>query len=371
MIPVNEPLLDGNEARYLGECIASGWISADGAFVEKFENGMAEQMNRRYAVSVANGTAALDIAVASLKIGPGDEVILPAHTIISCAAAVVKAGAKPVLVDSDPVTWNMDVTKIEGAITPRTRAIMVVHIFGLPVDMDPVIELASRYGIPIIEDAAQAIGLTYKGRPCGSFGAISCLSFYSNKNITTGEGGMVLCNDEALHARAKSLRNLCFMPKRRFIHEELGWNYRMSNLQAAVGLAQLESLTRHTLRKRQIGHRYGRLLHDVAGLELSPPSEPYGESIFWVYGLILKDDIPLSGDEARAHLAELGVDTRPFFWPMHEQPVFRKMGLFTDERYPTAERMGRRGFYLPSGLALTDEKQDRVVGAVRQLMESL
>jgi perosamine synthetase len=242
MIPVNEPLLDGNEALYLSECMASGWISADGALVEKFENGMAEHMHRRYAVSVANGTAALDIAVATLKIGPGDEVILPAHTIISCASAVVKAGAKPVLVDSDPVTWNMDVTKIEGAISPRTRAIMVVHIFGLPVDMDPVIEVATRYGIPIIEDAAKAISPTYKGRRrCGSFGAISCLSFYSNKNITTGEGGIVLGNDEALHSRAKSLRNLCFISKRRFIHEELGWTYRMSNLQAAVGLAQLET----------------------------------------------------------------------------------------------------------------------------------
>jgi perosamine synthetase len=180
-----------------------------------------------------------------------------------------------------------------------------------------------------------------------------------------------LCNDEALHARAKSLRNLCFIPKRRFIHEELGWNYRMSNLQAAVGLAQLETLTRHTLRKREIGHRYGRLLQNVAGLELSPPSESYAESIFWVYGLILKDDVPLSGDDARANLAKLGVDTRPFFWPMHEQPVFRKRGLFADERYPIAERMSRRGFYLPSGLALTDEKQDRVVDAVKQMMGAL
>ncbi len=221
MIPVNEPLLDGNELSYVSECVEGGWISSEGPFVERFERSMASYVGRRHGIAVANGSAALDVAVAALGIGSGDEVILPTHTIISCAAAVVRAGAHPVLVDSDPTTWNMDICQIESAITSRTRAIMAVHIFGLPVEMDPVLEVARRHGLFVIEDAAQMIGQTYKGCPCGGFGDISTFSFYPNKHITTGEGGMVLCNDHQLAENARSFRNLCFQPKRRFVHEEL------------------------------------------------------------------------------------------------------------------------------------------------------
>ncbi|WP_250517593.1 DegT/DnrJ/EryC1/StrS family aminotransferase [Caballeronia sp. INDeC2] len=370
MIPVNEPLLDGNEKTYLKECIESGWISSDGAFVERFERAMAAHVGRKHAIAVANGSAALDITAAALKLGPDDEVIIPTHTIISCASAIVRTGARLRLVDSTADTWNLDVAKIEEAITSRTRAIMAVHTFGLPVDMKPLLDLARKHGIAVIEDAAQAIGQTYDGKHCGSFGDISCFSFYANKHITTGEGGMILCDDDALAARARSLRNLCFKPERRFVHEELGWNYRMSSLQAAVGLAQFERLEAHIARKRELGRRYDALLHDVRGLQLAPVACSYADNIYWVFGVMLDDRLPIGADEARAILADAGVSARPFFWPMHEQPVFRKEGLFEGESYPVAERMSRRGFYLPSGLALTETQQDRVVSAVRNMMST-
>lgn len=368
MIPVNEPLLDGNERVYLNECIESGWISSDGAFVERFERAMAEYVGRRHAIAVANGSAALDVAAAALGLGPDDEVIIPTHTIISCASAIVRTGARLRLVDSSPDTWNMDVLKIEGAITSQTRAIMAVHTFGLPVDMAPLLDIAKKYGLAVIEDAAQAIGQTYNGAKCGSFGDISCFSFYANKHITTGEGGMIVCDDDALATHMRSLRNLCFMPERRFVHEELGWNYRMSNLQAAVGLAQFEKLDAHIERKRELGRRYERLLRGVRGLELAPVARPYAENIYWVFGVMLDDNLPIGADEVRSMLADAGVSARPFFWPMHEQPVFRKQGLFNGESFPVAERMSRRGLYLPSGLALSEAQQDHAVAAVRNLL---
>src|SRR5438105_13507940 len=255
-IPVNEPLLDGNEKKYLAECIDTRWISSEGPFVQRLEEGMAQHVGRKYGIAVCNGSAALDVAVTALGLGPGDEVILPTFTIISCAAAIVRAGATPVVVDCDPLTWNMDIEQVAQKITPRTRAIMVVHIYGLPVDMDPILELAEKHGLKIIEGAAELIGQTYRSqwsvvsgqwsvRPCGSFGDISTFSFYPNKHVTTGEGGMIVTDDSELAERCRSLRNLCFQAKRRFVHEELGWNLRFTNLQAALGLAQLETLDAH------------------------------------------------------------------------------------------------------------------------------
>ncbi|RZL04952.1 MAG: DegT/DnrJ/EryC1/StrS aminotransferase family protein, partial [Pedobacter sp.] len=237
-IPVNTPLLSGNELKYLTECIETGWISSEGPFITKFENKFSAYIGMEHGIAVSNGSAALDIAIKALDLGVGDEVILPAFTIISPAQSIVTAGAIPVLVDSNPLTWNMDVNQIEAKITSKTKAILVVHIYGLPVDMDPVMDLCKKYRLKLIEDAAEMHGQTYKGKMCGSFGDISIFSFYPNKHITTGEGGMLLCNDKVLADRCKKLRNLAFEPdKRRFIHYELGWNYRMTNLQAALGLA--------------------------------------------------------------------------------------------------------------------------------------
>ncbi|RPH94021.1 MAG: DegT/DnrJ/EryC1/StrS family aminotransferase [Lysobacterales bacterium] len=368
-VPVNEPLLDGNERRYLLECIDSGWISSEGSFVNRLEAGMAQRCGRRHAVAVCNGSAALEAAVAALQLGPNDEVILPTFTIISCAAAVVRSGAVPVLVDCEPATWNMDVAQVAAAITPRTRAILAVHVYGLPVDMDPLLGLAREHGIKIIEDAAEMHGQTYRGRPCGSMGDISVFSFYPNKLVTTGEGGMLLTDDDALAERCRGLRNLCFLPQRRFVHEELGWNFRMSNLQAAVGVAQLERLDGSIDRKRRMGHRYTERLQGTTGIELPLARTEAAENIYWVYGVVLDESVPFDAAEAMKRLAARGIGTRPFFWPMHEQPVFRRMGLFENLSFPVAERLARRGFYLPSGLALTDAQIDQAAGALREAVQ--
>jgi perosamine synthetase len=365
-IPVNEPLLDGNEKKYLAECIDTGWISSEGPFVKRFEEEFAACAGRKHGIAVTNGTSAIDAAVVALGIGPGDEVILPAFTIISCALQIVRTGATPVLVDSDPLTWNMDVTQIEAKITPHTKAIMVVHIYGLPVDMDPVIDLCQLYGLKLIEDAAEMIGQKYRGKPCGSFGDISTVSFYPNKHITTGEGGMILTDDDGLAEQCRELRNLCFKPGKRFVHDRLGWNLRMTNLQAALGVAQLERLDEFLEKKRWVGRRYNELLSDLPGVQLPLSQTEYAENLYWVYGLVLDDSVQVVADEAMSRLAKIGVGCRPFFFPMHQQPVLRELGFFEGENYPVAERISQRGFYVPSGLALMDDQIQRVADALKQ-----
>ncbi len=368
-IPVNTPLLDGNEKKYLNECIDTGWISSEGPFIKQFEETFAACVGRKHGLAVSNGTVALDAAIDALGIESGDEVIMPTFTIISCIGQIIRAGAKPVLVDSDPITWNMDVTQIEAKITSRTKAIMVVHIFGLPVDLDPVLDIAKRHGLKVLEDAAQMHGQTYKGKPCGSFGDISTFSFYPNKNITTGEGGMIVTNNDQIAEDCRSLRNLCFQPHRRFVHERLGWNLRMTNMQAALGVAQLERLDEFVIRKRTMGRFYTELLVETSGIQLPLPATDYAENIYWVFGVVLDDEIDFDAAEAMRRLAAKNIGSRPFFWPMHEQPVLKKMGLFTGERYPVAERMARRGFYLPSGMALTKEQVQQSAQALKEILE--
>jgi perosamine synthetase len=368
-VPVNEPLLNGNEKKYLMQCIDTGWISSEGPFVREFEDRFADQAGRKHGIAVANGTAALDVAVEALGIGPGDEVILPAFTIISCLLQIVRSGATPVLVDAEPLTWNMDVHQIEAKITSRTKAIMVVHIYGLPVDMDPVLDVAKRYELKIIEDAAELIGQTYKGKPCGSFGEISTVSFYPNKHITTGEGGMILTDDDELAETCRSLRNLCFQLKQRFKHERLGWNMRMTNLQAALGLAQVERLTEFLEKKRWIGQRYNELLKDISGVYLPLARTNYAENIYWVYGLLIDEAVGFDAEEAIRRLGLLSIGCRPFFYPMHQQPALKDIGLFKGQSYPIAERLSRQGFYVPSGMALSDIQIERVADAIREVFK--
>lgn len=359
-IPVNTPLLQGNEKKYLVECIETGWISSEGPFVAKFEQGFASYIGKEYGVAVSNGSGALDIAVAALGIGTGDEVIMPTFTIISPALSVVRAGGTPVLVDSDPYTWNMDVGSIEEKITPKTKAILVVHIYGLPVDMDPILELCQKYQLKLIEDAAEVHGLEYKGKKCGTFGDISTFSFYPNKHITTGEGGMCLTDDPELAERCKRLRNLAFHPELpRFVHEELGWNYRMTNMQAALGLAQLENIDLHINKKREIGNLYQEGLKDLDSFQKPLSETPYAKNLYWVFGLVAKDEA--TKKKVVEHLHKTKIGTRPFFWCMHEQPVFNRMGLFRNETYPNAEQLARNGFYLPSGLGIEPAEQQIVV----------
>jgi perosamine synthetase len=367
MIPVNEPLIGDKEAEYVLDCLRSGWVSSAGHYIEAFEERWAAYCGMEFGVAMCNGTAALSAAVACLDLQPGDEVVLPAFTIISCALAVLENGGIPVLVDSDPRTWTMDVSQVAARITPRTRAIMPVHIYGHPVDMDPLQSLAQQHHLALIEDAAEAHGAEYKSRRCGGLGDIACFSFYANKIITTGEGGMALTSDARLAERLRAERNLAFRNDRRFYHTELGHNYRLTNVQAAIGLAQLERIDEHLQRKRWLGQAYTERLRDLPQLQL-PIEQPWAKNVYWMYGIVLVDDLPFEASEFAIRLAAEGVQTRPFFLGLHEQPVLHRRGLFQGEHYPVAERLARRGLYLPSGLTLTERQLEEVASAVRSLL---
>lgn len=366
MIPVNEPIFTGNEKKYLNRCIDEGWISSEGPFVREFEDKFSAYLGLRYGVAVCNGTAALEVALAAAGIGRGDEVILPTFTIISCVTGVLRLGGKPVLVDSEPETWNMDVSQVAARINNETRAIMPVHIYGHPVDMDPLRELAAKHRLLIIEDAAEAHGAEYRGRKAGGIGQAGCFSFYANKIVNTGEGGMVVTADAAIAERARAYRNLCFQEGKRFYHTGLGYNFRMTNLQAAVGLAQLENIEKHIAIKIHNASLYNRNLADIAEIRL-PVEKEWAKNVYWMYGIELRDAAGMDNGELADRLRERGVATRPFFLGMHEQPVLREMGLFRGEGYPVAERLARRGLYLPSGLALTEEQIDAVSGALHDI----
>lgn len=367
-IPVNQPVLGGREKEYLARCIETGWISSEGPAVQEFEEKLAARVGRRHGIAVSNGSTALDLAVRALRLPEGSEVIMPSFTIISCAAAIVRAGLKPVLVDAESRTWNMDARQLESRLTSRTRAIMVVHIYGMPTDMDPVLDFAKAHNLLIIEDAAEMHGQTYRGRACGSFGVVSAFSFYPNKHITTGEGGMVVTDDDEIADTCRLMRNLAHSPQRRFMHEELGFNYRLTNLQAALGLAQLERLDETVSKKRRMGRFYNKHFAAMPEFQVAPERLDYAENIYWVYGMVLSDNVPVDAERMMKRLAELKIGSRPFFWGMHEQPVFRKMGWYANERLPVTERIARRGFYVPSGLGITEDQQIRVVEAVQHAL---
>lgn len=374
MIPVSEPFLGANERVYVNDCLASGWISSSGSYISRFEKDWAAYCGMKHGIAVSNGTTALQIAVDALQLGPGDEVIMPSFTIISCALALVRAGATPVVVDCDPKTYCMDIEQVAAAITPRTRAIMPVHMYGHPVDMDAISALATKHGLAVIEDAAQAHGCEYFSRRggnnswqrCGGLGTVSTFSFFANKLVTTGEGGMVLTSDDALAERCRSLRNLCFQPAR-FLHEELGYNYRFTNLQAAIGVAQVERMDDILVRKRTMGMLYDMLLADVPELIL-PVQEDWARINYWMYAIQLKDHVDMDAFQLAAALKDRGVETRPFFLGMHEQPVFHKLGLFKELSLPVSERLYRRGLYLPSGVGITETQIRTVVEAVKDVL---
>lgn len=377
MIPVNEPLLLEEDFASVDACMRSGWISSAGPQLEQFERDWSAYCGVSHGIAVSNGTTALQVAVEAVGVGAGDEVILPSFTIVSCASAVIRAGATPVLVDCDPVTFCMDPTEVAARVTPRTKAIMVVHMYGHPVDMDPILQTARRHGLRVIEDAAEVHGAQYlsgraaddaRWRRCGGMGDIATFSFFANKLITTGEGGMVVTADDELARRCRSLRNLCFQPSRRFLHEEHGWQFRMTSLQAALGLRQIGRMEQIMARKRWAAAAYSERLHDLSCLQL-PAQMDWARSVYWVYGLVLADDVPFDAQELARRLAARGVETRPFFLGMHEQPVFHGLGLFAGERHPVTERIARRGLYLPSGLALTEPQIDAAAAATREILK--
>ncbi len=354
MIPVWEPVLDGNEKRYVLDCLETNWISSLGSYITRFEDAIAAYCGVPHGVATSSCTTALHLALVALGIGPGDEVLVPDFTLIVSANTVIQAGARPVLVDSDPKTWCIDASRLEEKIGPKTRAIMPVHMYGHPCDMPAIEEIARRHGLLVIEDCAEAHGAEIAGRKVGGFGDAACFSFYGNKILTTGEGGMVLCRDAALAERMRLLRNQAF-DQPRFVHREIGYNYRLTNVQAAIGLAQAEKLQEKVERKREVAGWYADAFAGVPDVEL-PWEAPGAKNVYWMYGVKLGDSFRRGRDGVMAAMKEKGVETRAFFCPMHQQPVFAgRNPLFPDTsgEYPVSDDLWKRGLYLPSGLGLT------------------
>jgi perosamine synthetase len=364
---VCEPLLDGHERDYVLDCLDTSWISSSGKYIGAFEEAFARYCGAAHGVACSNGSTAIHLALAAMEIGPGDEVIVPCFNLIVATNAVILTGAKPVLVDVDPRTWCIDPALVEEKVTPRTRAIIAVHMYGHPCDMDPLLAIAARHGLKVIEDGAEAHGAEYKGRRVGGLADAACFSFYGNKIITTGEGGMVTTNDAALAERMALLRSQAF-EEPRFVHRYIGFNYRMTNVQAAMGLAQVERIDHKVARKRELAGWYSSMLAADPEITL-PVEEPWALNVFWMYGVVLHDGFGLSRDELMRALAAQGVETRAFFYPMHQQPVYRNGSdpRFPDVSgsYPVSERLGRAGLYLPSGVTLTHEQAEQVVAALR------
>ena len=351
---VSEPKLSKKTIDYVLDCLRTEWISSSGSYLETFEKKWAKYCNKKYAVSVTSGTAALIVALKALNLRPGDEVIMPSFTIISCALAILEAGAKPILADCELDTWCIKTDEIKKKITSRTKAILIVHMFGHPANMDEIKEIVKNKKIDIIEDAAESHGSKFKNKIVGSFGKISCFSFYVNKLITTGEGGMVLTNDKGLYNKMKNLRNLAFNKTRRFSHNEIGYNYRMTNIQAAIGLSQLEKISEHIEIKRKNTLLYNKILTSY-DLPISLPIEKNGLKI--LFGCtVLFSKKKMTAKKLSQKLFENNIETRPLFLGMHEQPIFKKMKLFKKGNYPNTEYLSKYGLYLPSGLRLNKSK---------------
>tara|TARA_Y100000590_G_scaffold436791_1_gene557778 strand:+ start:1317 stop:2471 length:1155 start_codon:yes stop_codon:yes gene_type:complete len=370
-IPVNVPKIFKEEKRFIKECLDTGWISSEGNFVNKFEKSFSRYNNRKFGIAVSSGTAALEIAIKSLQLKKGDEVIIPTFSIISTALCVVKLGLKPVLVDVNFKTWNMDVDQILKKINRKTKAIIITHIYGFPVDLKKILRIAKLKNIKIVEDAAEVIGQTYFNKKCGSFGDISTFSFYANKHITSGEGGMILTNDKKLFTKCKSLRNLCFgLGKNRFNHDDIGWNYRMTNLQAAMGYGQLKNISWIIKRKREIGRRYTSILKNSDKIYIQPYKLNYATNIFWIFGILLKNNIKISRDKVVKKLLNKKIQTRSFFYPMHKQKIFIKNKLFSKkEKFTNADFLSNNGFYLPSGLGISNSEIDYVGRTLLNILE--
>ena len=362
IIPVNRPLFSKLEKKYLNQCIDSGWISSGGSFILKFEDSFKKIVSRRYSATVSNGTAALDIAIKTLNLKKGDEIIVPNFTIISCLNEIIREGIKPIFIDADPNTFNIDSDQIESKITKKTKAILIAHIYGLPVNLDKIITLKNKYKLKLIEDCAEQLGQTYKKKPIGSFGDISTFSFYANKHITTGDGGMIVTNNKSYYKKFLELRNICFsLKKPRFIHDDIGWNYRMTNMQAAIGYAQLKKLRYFIKKKRKIGNYYSKELQKISDLQLPVLSNEFSKNIFWVYSIIIKNK-NLNAIKLSKNLKKKGIETRPFFYPMHMQPIIKKLKLIDkNQKFPVSEKIYRYGLYLPSGIGNTFDEVKEVV----------
>ena len=367
-IPVSKPYLSSYDIKYVNKTLKEGWISSDGPEVTKFENSFSKKINRKYSIAVSSGTAALEIALKSLNIKKDDEVIIPDFTIISNALAVIKQNAKPVLIDCDLNTWNIKTENIEKKITKKTKAIIVTHIYSFANDMDKISRICKKYKIYLIEDAAEVLGLKYKNKMCGSFGDISTFSFYANKQLTTGEGGMISTNSFSIYKKCLSLRNLCFGKKNRFNHDDIGWNYRITNIQAALGISQLSKLDWTVKRKIKIGNYYYDRLSKNKNIFMTPPKISYSKNIYWVVGILIKNKKILASKIIK-RLKDHGIGARPFFWPMHEQKILKKMKIFKSNNYPNSSYLSRYGFYIPSFVEIKNSEMNFIISMINKFIK--
>ena len=369
-IPVNIPKLYNSEKTNVINCVRTNWISSEGKFVKEFEKKFSQYNSRKFGVAVSSGTAALEVAIKALNLKKNSEVIIPSFSIIATALCVVKCGLKPILVDCSLSTWNMDPEKVLKKISKKTSAIIITHIYGLPVDLQKIMNVAKKKNIKIIEDAAEVIGLKYKNRMCGSFGDVSTFSFYANKHITTGEGGMIVTNKKDIYEKCKSLRNLSFSKSYfdRYNHDDIGWNYRMTNMQAALGCGQLKSINKIVKRKREIGNLYYKHLKKNKHLLFQENKNSYSKNIYWVFGVLLKKNSRSKRDFLMRALLKNKIDTRPFFLSMNKQKIFKKMKIFSKSKMPNSEYLSNNGFYLPSGLGISDSEIRYVCTTLNQLL---
>lgn len=351
IIQVASPVLNGNEKKYVNDCLETTWISSKGKYVDKFENKFAQLCRVDHAISCSNGTVALHLALLAFDIGSGDEVLVPTLTYIATANAVSYCGAKPVFVDSEPDTWNIDPDKIEDKINSNTKGIIVVHLYGHPVDMDPVMKIAKKHNLFLVEDVAEAHGATYKGRAVGSIGDVSTFSFFGNKIITTGEGGMVVTNNEKLNEKMRTLRSQGMDTAKRYWFEVIGYNYRMTNIQAAIGLAQLENIAWHLNRRKEIAGLYYKYLGNLSEYIEFQAEKTWAWHSYWMFSILLKDKVKVSRDKFMEYLKNDGIETRPVFYPLHIMPPYEE----AEGEYPVAERLSRNGINLPTHALLKEE----------------
>jgi perosamine synthetase len=366
-LPVMEPSLGGNELKYVSDCISSGWISSQGTYVRKFEEAFADYHGVPHAISVCNGTAALHLALVALGIGPGDEVIVPNLTFAASANVVIHCGAVPVLADVTPDTWTLDAGHVERLITTKTKAIMPVHLYGHPADMEPINKLAQKHGLLVVEDNAEALGAEYRGAKTGTLGDAGCFSFFANKVITTGEGGMITCRDSELARRIQVLRDHGMEKNRRYWHTVPGYNYRLTNLQAAIGLAQMEQLHRFLSRRDEVVALYDEGLKSVPGITL-PPRAPWARNIHWLYSILVNEAVSgISRDALSTRLEGHGIETRPFFYPLHIQPPYQSQAR---EDYPISVDLSARGLSLPTANDIRNEDVERVCWAISDIVKT-
>ena len=367
IFPVSKPFITKKDIFAVNKTLKSGWISSSGTETKKFESEFSKFVDRKYSITVANGTAALEIAIKALGIKKDDEVLIPNFTIISNALAVIRQQAKPVLIDCDIENWNVKIEDIEKKITKKTKAIIVTHIYSFPNDMDKILMICKKHNILIIEDAAEVLGLSYKNKKCGSFGDLSTFSFYANKQVTTGEGGMISVNSEKLYKKCNSLKNLCFGKINRFNHDDLGWNYRLTNIQAALGLSQLKNIKNTIRKKMEIGNYYYEKLKFNNNIQILPPFNSFSKNIYWVVGILIKNK-KMTALNLSKKLLKFGIETRPFFWPMHQQSIFKKLKLFKNQNYPNSTYLSKYGLYVPSYLLLKKREINKISNVINKIL---